>query len=506
MNSNQGWITNLLMPSRVAFIALALSVVVAAQRQAPVLINHVTVIDVSNGAHERDMAVVVVGNRIASVEQASQHHPASGVRTVDGRGRYLIPGLWDMHQHSGSDEQSRRFRFPLDIATGVTGVRDTAGDCWSNCADFVPIDKGAFVWREEIAKGALVGPRIVASSPLMDGPRPFWPGGVAIHSVDEARAAVDNAVARRDDFVKVYSFLHRDAYFAVAEEAKRKKIVFAGHVPYFLHVTEVSDAGQRSIEHMMDNFSIACSSQEEQFFKERLAAVAEYESGADSEEKHTQYVRLALNLPIPRWLASYDKAKCQSVARHVAANHTWVTPTLVMSRGLTYGKSTYKEDDPRLQYMKQSDYQAWSSPDDPILGGRSPQDWKNWHDLFVQQMEAVGILHDAGVLLLAGTDVDMPYTIAGFSVHDEMALFVQAGLSPLEALQTATVNPAKYFDDETNYGSVEKGKLADLVLLDGDPTRDINNTTKIRAVVANGRLFTRADLDELFKDVKRAAR
>lgn len=491
----------------ITFFVMLLSFV-EAQAASPIVITHVTVIDVRTGEHRRDMVVLVTDNRITAVEPfARGRHPVPGARVVDGTGKFLIPGLWDMHHHSGSDADTRKLLFPLEIANGVTGARDCWGDCWGNCPDDnLPIDRGTMRWRAGIAAGTLVGPKIVASSPLIDGPRPFWPGAVAIHSVEEARAAVDNAVARRDDFVKVYSFLHRDAYFALAEEAKRKEIVFAGHAPVFLHLTEVSDAGQKSIEHMLDNFSIACSTEEHQLFQQRLSAAEDYEAGVDSDEKRHKFFALTLNRPIPRWLATYDSAKCQSVARHLASNHTWVTPTLVLSRGWAFGRESYKQDDPRLQYVTNDQIHDWSSPDSIILGGRSSEDWKNWHAFFKQQVEAVRVLHEAGVPLLAGTDDGEPYVISGFSLHDELALLVQAGLSPLEALQTATINPAKYLDDEKDYGSVAAGKVADLVLLDADPTVDIHNTTKIRAVVANGRLFTRADLDELLKGVKGAAK
>ncbi len=266
----------------ITFFVMLLSFV-EAQAASPIVITHVTVIDVRTGERQRDMVVLVTANRITAVEPAKGRHSAPGTRVVDGTGKFLIPGLWDMHHHSGSEADTRKLLFPLEIANGVTGVRDCWGDCWGNCPDdSLPIDKGTMHWRAEIAAGTLVGPKIVASSPLIDGPRPFWPGAVAIHSAEEARLAVDKAIARHDDFVKVYHQLHRDAFFALAEEAKRKEIVFAGHAPIFLHLTEVSDAGQKSIEHILETFSLACSSEEQQLFQQRLATAKDYEAGVDT--------------------------------------------------------------------------------------------------------------------------------------------------------------------------------------------------------------------------------
>ena len=235
--------------------------------QHALAVTHVTVIDMTGAAPRPGMTVVVSGGRIATVGPSDSVSPPSGALVVDGTGKYIIPGLWDMHMHSAFDGYERNIVLPLEIANGVTGVRDMAGDCFGPCADkdtvYNPVHgvtaEMMHRWEREIAAGTLLGPRMVVASDMLDGPHPFWEGAVAIHDTAEAREAVRDAQRRGADFIKVYSGLSRENFMAIADEAKRRGIPFAGHVPDAVSLDDAADAGQLSMEHLI-KMPEACSS------------------------------------------------------------------------------------------------------------------------------------------------------------------------------------------------------------------------------------------------------
>jgi len=214
--------------------------------EAPLLsITHVNVVDVAAGSIQPDMTVVIQGNRIVKVGKA-KIHAAKTPRVVNGRGKFLIPGLWDMHVHTMFGDWipgGKEVSLPLFVANGVTGVRDMGGNLDTLLA-----------WRKEIAAGTLIGPRMMIAGPMLDGPKPRFPDSVLLTSPEQARKAVDDLKARGADFIKVQSFILRDEYFAVVDEAKKQHLVLAGHVPDVIRASEASDAGQKSIEHLTGVF------------------------------------------------------------------------------------------------------------------------------------------------------------------------------------------------------------------------------------------------------------
>jgi imidazolonepropionase-like amidohydrolase len=281
----------------------------------------------------------------------------------------------------------------------------------------------------------------------------------------------------------------RDAYLAIADEAKKQGLPFAGHVPEAVSALEASDAGQKSIEHLTGLW-ITCSDDEAALRKQAKDA---FQSGRP--EDMALLFRVALK-PVD----SYSEAKAQALYRLYVKNQTWQTPTLVMLRALASLDDPRFTADPRLKYMSRFVRTFWD-PNAPLVqslvetvGGRK--------QIYKRSLEEVGKMHRAGVGILAGVDHPFPYCFPGFSVHDELALLVEAGLTPMEALQTATRNPACYLDRLADLGTVEKGKIADLVLLDANPLDDIKNTQRIAAVVTHGRLLDRAALRQMLADVE----
>ncbi len=475
---------------------------------ALVAITHVTVIDVGAGRRQSDRTVVLRGARITAVGPARSTRVPAGTRLIDGRGRFLTPGLWDMHAHFGTDALVRRSVFPLFIANGVTGARDMWGDCDSVCAaDEADVSAPAPVvraWERDVARGALVGPRIVAGSAIFEGPKPYAAGAYAIHSADEGRARVRLARSRGAAFIKVLPSLPRDPYLAVVDEARRQGLYVVGHVPMTMSTFEVAAAGQRSVEHMDDLLGRmaygTCAARPEAAAAALDAISARRDSG--------DAIRGAARANYYRVLAEgYDAARCDSLFSFFRQRGTWRVPTLVVEHTMTVLQlgDTSVARDPRLAHMPAALRNEWREFAKSSARRFSEGERAAFGEFLDRDLRLVGAMHRAGVRLLAGTDEMVPFVMPGFALHDELALLVEAGLTPLEALRAATIDPARFLGATDSLGTVAPGRIADLVLLDADPLADIHNTTRIRAVVANGRVFDRAALDALLAEASGAA-
>lgn len=451
-----------------------------AQTNPPIAITHVTVVDVESGLNLPDQTIVITGNRITGSGPATERTPI-GARLVDGHGKFLIPGLWDMHVHAAFPRLDAMF-FPELLANGITGVREMFSSMpWVDSS------------RARIAREQIKGPRIVASGHILDGTPPIWPGSVGVTDAASARRAVDSLKKAGADFIKVYSRLSREEYFAAAEESKRLKFPFAGHVPTLVTAAEASDAGQRSVEHLT-NVLLACSSKESEYLAQITAAVAS-SKGWDS-------AGVVSRKQLAPLLASFDPERCRALARRFMKNGTWMVPTIAVLKGVAFLDDTTMALDPRLRYVPAWFRQGWNPKSDFRFQMLTKEDWALRKQAYARQLEIVTLLQKEGVSFLAGTDLSNPYVLPGFSLHDELAAFVAAGMTPLAALRSATLSPARYLGATDSLGTVTKGKLADLVLLDADPLADIRNTTRISAVIANGRLYLKSDLDRMLSDAE----
>jgi imidazolonepropionase-like amidohydrolase len=441
--------------------------------QSAVAVTDVTVIDATGAKPKLDQTVVVADGRIVAVGRTRRVKLPEGAQTVDGTGKFLIPGLWDMHVHgTGAPHFSE-----LYIASGVTGVRDMFGPMADIQAE-----------RKAIQNGQ-AGPHIVAAGRIVDGPKPVWPGSIAVKDADEGRKAVNTVKQEGSDFVKVYSLLPRDAYFAIAAEAKRQGMVFAGHVPETISAVEASDAGQKSIEHLTGVLK-GCSTREDELLH------------PDSSIPLTQSMTASLATA----LDSYDEKRAQALFARLKRNHTWQCPTLTVLDHIAHVNDGSLVNDPRLKYMPAGFRSFWNPTNDFRFKNADAKFYAAVQRANRQDEEIVGKMRRAGVEFLAGTDVCNPYCFPGFSLHEELARLVHAGLTPMEALQAATINPARYLGKDREMGSIRPGKLADLVLLDADPLEDIHNTARIRAVFANGRMYDRSALDKFLHDAEAGAK
>ncbi|HSE23788.1 MAG TPA: amidohydrolase family protein [Pyrinomonadaceae bacterium] len=435
--------------------------------QAPIALTHVTVIDVTGGAARRDTTVVITGDRISAIGDSANTSVPADAKVVDATGKFLIPGLWDMHVHWYAKDTLGLF-----TANGVTGVRQMFGN------------PDLLRWRDEIAKGSLLGPRMVVASPIIDGPEPVWPNSISVRNEEEGRKAVRRVKQWGADFVKVYALLPRDAYFGIADEAKQQGMTLVGHVPFSVSPAEASDAGQKSIEHLT-GILIDCSPKQTELRDELVKAKS-------PAARH----RVQMTA-----LETYDEKKAADLFARFVKNHTWQCPTLTVLRSSAYlGDQNFRRDG-RLKYIPRQIQQRWSLR----ISNSDEGDHAGAKKILQKDLEIVGAMRKAGVPILAGTDTGNPFCFPGFSLHEELALLVIAGLTPVEALRSATLNPAEFFGLDKTLGTIAQGKIADLVLLDANPLQDIRNTQRINAVISNGRLFDRKALDKMLADAQGAA-
>jgi len=441
---------------------------VSSGTQSILVINHVNVIDASGSPVQPDMSVTIQGDRIRKITKSNHAKLPPNATVIDAKGKFLIPGLWDMHVHTVFGDWipgGKEVSLPLFVANGVTGIRDMGGDL-DTLLD----------WRKQIAAGTLLGPRMIIAGPMLDGPKSRFPSSLSVASPEEGRQAVDDLKAKGVDFIKVQSFIQRDAYFAVADEARKQKMALVGHVPDAIRASEAVAAGQKSIEHLTGVFE-GCSTAEDEFLKGPKGPL--------------------------RFLQTYDPARCTTLIASFARNHTWQVPTLVWERGQWLVDVTDISHDPNLKYAPASWQQkSWPQFTKGIIAELDTDPVSDRRRFVKKELEVIQAMRGAHVPLLAGTDTAAGVDVLpGFSLHTELEYFVEAGLSPMEALQTATRNPAEFLGLLGETGTIAKGKLANLVLLDANPLNDIRNTRKIDAVVLNGRLLTRQALDKLLEQI-----
>ena len=458
---------------RLILLVLA-SLVTARDGDAQTLrIINATIVDVTTGALHRGSTVVIEGNRIRSVGAATT---ASGGDVVDATGHYVIPGLWDMHTHAFFGERtpdSRDLTLPLFIANGVTGIRDMG-------SSLEPVLRA----RSDVAAHRLLGPRMIVSGPMLDGPKVSFPASIAITTPAVGRDVVDSLKRSGVDFIKIQSGVPREAYFAIADEARKVGIPFEGHVPDAIRASEAIAAGQRTFEHLIGIFE-ASSPDEDTYVTDT------YDGGTKRPGV---------------FLKTYDRAREARIIQQIAAARIWQCPTLFWERGQWLVDIANALADPDLAYAAKSWIARWPASRASILNGLASDPLDVREQFVAHELEIMRKLHASNVPFLAGTDTPAGIDVLpGISLHLELERFVAAGFTPLEALQTATVNPAMFYNRIQDYGSVQPGRIADLVILSENPLSDIRNTRAIAGVVADGRYLSSASLDRLRAKLKQVA-
>jgi hypothetical protein len=453
----------------------------AVRTRTPVAFVHATVIDVRSGSAQPGRTVVVSDGRIRTVAADETAPLPADARVVDARGKYLIPALWDMHTHVFA--VSPLLDLPLFVRYGVTNVRDMQG-CPKPGDPFVACRDEKRRWTAEAVAGARVGPRVVASTSWMaNGPgMAARLGSVPAYfdtaTPEQARQFVRH-FAKEAEAIKVYDWIPRDAYLALVDEARKLKLDVVGHRPHAVSAIEAA-ANQKSIEH---------------------ARFLLHESFAGSAELRAR-PRAAWKEDRRRMVEEHDPRMAQAIFAAMKQHGTWYVPTHLTRWSDAYAGDPSVREDALLRYLHPLMKRQWLEDIDELLAENpSPEAQESYRRFYRKGLELTGEAHRAGVKVLAGTD----YIVAGADLHRELQQLSLAGLEPAAILRAATIHPAEYFGLQEQYGTVEAGKVADLVLLDANPLDDIRNTEKTSAVVFNGNLYDWAALERIAEYVERQA-
>lgn len=422
-----------------------------------IAITNVTVIDPRDSLPSAGRTVVIQGNRIASVGSASSARIPAGARVVDGRGKYLVPGFWDMHVHTSVVRG--RDLLGLYVANGVTGVRDMAGE-W-------PITSG---WRREIREGRLVGPRMILSGPYLEGgdvPIPH----ILARTPEEGARGVDSLVALGVDLVKVHGQLRPETYFAIARRARERGIPFSGHVSNAVGARAASDSGQRSIEHML---------------------------GIPAPCTPAESIALRPRFPVQGALGRCSSRDLAPLYEAFVRNQTWVTPTFTAAVEIAAWPQRALPGD-SLQHYLPDTLRRFVAAIFPMPDSIPPGADSVGRAMLAIRMRQAADMQRAGVSIMTGTDAPLRNSPPGFGIHEEMAMLARGGMSNLAVLRAATLEPARYLRMTDSLGGVAPGMLADLVLLDANPLANIENVRRISAVIANGRFVDAAERRALIR-------
>ncbi|MBI1849101.1 MAG: amidohydrolase family protein [Planctomycetes bacterium] len=449
-----------------AFAAVALGPLVAAAASPRRLaIVGVTLVDGTGRPPRHDVTLLVEDDRIARVGPRSEIAVPADARRIDGAGRFVVPGLFDMHVHLHNSNF-----YPLFLANGVTSVRDLGN-----------YERTILFYRDEAERSRVPAPRLFIAGPILDGPTPAWAGSLAIETPEQAHREVARLANEGMNVIKVYNGLSRDVLRAVIDEAHAHHLPVTGHVPAGMDAREAILMGMDGIEHM--------------------TGVALY--GVRREAMSDAELSAVDNRTVACWWQAADPKKLQELAWLSASRGTFHCPTLFLEERWANAERADFDADPNLRFIDPLYRRGlWVEQVHPLHAARR-EDEADLRAAFPKRLEFVRTLVRAGASVIAGTDTPNPYVVPGFSLHEELRLLVRAGETPAQALLSATSLAAKALRVDDRLGTVEEGKLADFLVLSADPLRDISNLKRIEWTVVGGRPFERAELDSSLERVAR---
>lgn len=452
-----------------------------------IAITNVTALDATQ---ETDGATVLIsGNTIQTV--GGEIAVPDGAQVIDGTGKFLIPGLWDAHVHlSYYPNLGVDTEYPLYIANGITSVRDTGG-----LIDIV------LPMRDAAQAEGAIAPRVHISGPLVDGAQRVYAGlmgrpniSVGVSTPDEARSQIDALHAAGVDLIKLYEMNTPETFKAAAERANELGLPITAHVPLSMDAVDAAESGVDGMEHLR-NLELSCAANYQALLEERTQVLA------DSLGEDGGTLRSALH-SLQRYAAieAQDTDRCNAVIAAMAREEVFQTPTLTVNTFISAPlaaqprwRETYKYLPPEVQEQWRS---GGSRMEESLKSREINTTFTDWSFAMVEKLQS------GGVKIMAGTDNPIGFLTPGFALHEELSLLVETGLTPMEALTAATLHPAQFMRMDDKMGTIEAGKLADLVLLNADPRDNIHNTQRINTVIKDGRVFDRAALDGLLNDLK----
>lgn len=470
---------NLLLALLILFVTI--NIAHAQKQNVDLLIKSGNLIDVKTGNILTKKIIVTRGKTIVGVFDEAQFKNFQAKKTIDASGKYIIPGLWDMHVHFGGGDtliEENKNLFPLYIAHGITGIRDAAAD----------LSPSVLQWRDQIAKGELMGPTLFTSGPKLEGYKSSWVGDIEVSTNAEVDKMLDSLQGLKVDFVKITdNAIKPDIYLYILQEAKKRGMKTSGHVPFALTMDEVSSAGLGSVEHM--SYVLKAGSTRDKEVADKVRAG-----------------ELTTRVASPMIAQSFDEATALAVYQRMAKNGTIVVPTLNISRTVAYLDQDNHQKDSYLQYIGQGlkNTYAWRVS---RVAKDGPEAIAERHAVYEKSAALLPLLHKAGVTIMAGTDAGFlnSYVYPGLGLHHELGYFVKAGLTPLQALQSAIIPGTVFLSKTALYGDIAPGKSADIVLLDKNPLDDISATQAINTVILRGTVYDRKALDGLLADAKKKA-
>ncbi len=459
---------------RILITSLFLSMsFVATAQDGSLLLYNVNIIHVEDGAIQRG-AVLIDGNKIKAIGDYQElNHGVAAVNRIDCQGKYLIPGLWDMHVHlEGADLiDDNKLLLPVFLAYGITTIRDCASD----------LGEQVLAWREEIKAGKLIGPVIFTAGRKLEGKNSIWKGDLEIENVTELNQMLDLLDKYKVDFVKITeNTLGGDLFLKSVQAAHARGYKVSGHVPIDLTIGELHRAGYTSVEHA--SYLMRLGTDEEQI-------VADLRSGKTTKEHAGA-----------RYGAEFNQQAAIEKYAKLGKAGLFVCPTLIGGRQLAYLDETDHSRDPFLSYLTNkfvANYQ-WRIQ---RMGVQSPDQIKQRKDRYLQLRSQIPLIQQSGIKIIAGSDAAAlnTYVYPAESLIQELEIFQEAGLTPLQILQSATMNGADYFGISDKTSTIAAGKNADLVLLDQNPLENIEAVRKVNSVLTHGKFYNRKALDEMLK-------
>ncbi|GLU53605.1 amidohydrolase family protein [Dyadobacter frigoris] len=445
--------------------------------KADLIISDVNIIDIKSGKVISHQFITVEKDLITGVFNQKTAGNITAKKTISGKGKYAIPGLWDMHMHFGGGEsliQENKNLLPLFLAHGITTVRDASAD----------ISNSVLQWREEIKAGTLSGPTIFTSGPKLEGYKSVWLGDIEISTAEEIPKALDSLDGLKVDFVKITdNTMKPELFLEAVRQARKRGYKVSGHIPSSLTMQDVMTAGLSSIEHMSYVLRAGTKNEKE---------IAELSASGKLKGRELSN----------RILADFDENTALKVYGAMAKHDIYVTPTLSLPHLLAHLDEDNHQNDAYLQYMGKGLQKTYQMRID--RAGKDDKDAIAFRKLMNDKSESLlPLLQKAGVKIMAGTDAGYlnSFTYPGIGLHKELQLMVAAGLTPLQALQASIINPALFLNKK-EYGSLVKGKKADILLLDENPLLNISSTQKIYSVVVKGLPMNQTDIKAALDDVK----
>tara|TARA_Y100001960_G_C14781793_1_gene887404 strand:+ start:4706 stop:6118 length:1413 start_codon:yes stop_codon:yes gene_type:complete len=450
-------------------------------------IENINVIDSEKGLQE-NMTIIVSEDKIIRVEKSSEIQLSNKNKIIDGKNKFIIPGLWDSHVHFAFEENLASSMFNLFIAYGVTSVRDTGGEF-----DFVNH------WKNISNNNPNIYPRVKIAGPLIDGKYNVYDGNsvffpplsIKTTTVSETEKRVKELIDNGVDFLKAYEMLTPEQFKKIIEIAKEHGLKVTGHIPLSMDAISVSNIGINSIEHLR-NLEMSSTANTEELLNIRRIALENKDKILGS--------TLRRNLHKSQRISSINKidsVQLKKVFEILAKNETWQIPTLILYKGWAYKlyedsewKNTF--DYLPLEIKEKWNYQIASAPK---TDNTDRKIFSNWGK------SMTGLMNKSGIKFMAGTDTPIGFQTPGYSLHKELEMLVESGLTNSEALESATSNPSKYFNMDDKLGYIKEGQIADLVILNDNPLKNISNTRKIHAVIKNGNYINKKSIDSLLTSI-----